>query len=601
MNILLDAFEAVGKRVEYYALDLSLPELERTFALLDTAAYKYVKFHGLHGTYDDALSWLSKHSTGADRQATCVLSLGSSLGNFAPNDAAEFLKSYAHAIGPTDHILIGLDACQDPERVFLAYNDKAGITTRFYENGLENANRLLGYSAFQLEDWKIGTEYSKADQKHHAWYVAQRTIKTKDFSVQAGEIVLLEESWKFPRERQADIWRDAGLTKQMLFTNSSEDYQLHLLSPAKAKFEEKASDYAPSPVPTLTEWQNLWAAWDIVTKAMIPEDELLNKPIQLRNDLIFYLGHIPAFADIHHTKATGDKYIEPSHFPQYFERGIDPDVDDPTKCHDHSEIPDTWPALGELTSYQNRVRGRFIENVKLGRDKESRRLARAYWLAYEHEAMHLETFLYMLIQSNRVLPPPGNPLPDFKKLASEAAERRSENKWHRIPQSTISMGLEDAENDEGPDRYFGWDIERPPRTVEVKAFEAQSRPISNGEFASFLESTRAQTLPASWVTRQTKSALSNGHVNESHENDANTVSDGFLDGKSVRTVYGPVALKYALDWPVMTSYDDLAKYATWANGRIPTAEEARSIYNYVDARKTDALEKPGELISAVNG
>lgn len=31
---------------------------------------------------------------------------------------------------------------------------------------------------------------------------------------------------------------------------------------------------------------------------MVPQDELMNKPIQLRNNLIFYLGHIPAFAGV---------------------------------------------------------------------------------------------------------------------------------------------------------------------------------------------------------------------------------------------------------------------------------------------------------------
>jgi hypothetical protein len=29
-------------------------------------------------------------------------------------------------------------------------------------------------------------------------------------------------------------------------------------------------------------------------------------------------------ADIHHHKATSEKYTEPSHFPKMFERGIDP-------------------------------------------------------------------------------------------------------------------------------------------------------------------------------------------------------------------------------------------------------------------------------------
>jgi hypothetical protein len=40
----------------------------------------------------------------------------------------------------------------------------------------------------------------------------------------------------------------------------------------------------------------LWAAWDTVTRAMVPQEELMNKPIKLRNNLIFYLGHIPTFA-----------------------------------------------------------------------------------------------------------------------------------------------------------------------------------------------------------------------------------------------------------------------------------------------------------------
>jgi hypothetical protein len=71
---------------------------------------------------------------------------------------------------------------------------------------------------------------------------------------------------------------------------------LHLLSPARFEFPEKATEYAASPVPSLKDWPKLWAAWDTVTKAMVPREELLNKPIKLRNNLIFYLGHIPTFA-----------------------------------------------------------------------------------------------------------------------------------------------------------------------------------------------------------------------------------------------------------------------------------------------------------------
>lgn len=52
--------------------------------------------------------------------------------------------------------------------------------------------------------------------------------------------------------------------------------------------------YAPQPVPSLGEWQKLWEAWDMVSTKMIPQGSLMEKPISLRNPLLFYLGHVPA-------------------------------------------------------------------------------------------------------------------------------------------------------------------------------------------------------------------------------------------------------------------------------------------------------------------
>lgn len=245
------------------------------------------------------------------------------------------------------------------------------------------------------------------------------------------------------------------------------------------------------------------------------------------------------------------------------------------------------------------MRARFVQSIVSGRATHDRRLARSYWLAYEHEAMHLETFLYMLIQSDRVLPPPGAAIPDFRTLAEKAANLRSKNQWHKIPTSEITVGLDDAENDDGPDRYFGWDVERPSRKASVKAFEAQSRAISNGEYAAFLESTNDGKLPASW-TSDGGSEISANTAMPGGKGDGQTPSPAFVAGKSIRTVYGPVPLAYALDWPVMASYDELARYAKWADGRIPTMEETRSLYNFV-VQTLAPPEKPGELISAVNG
>ena len=299
------------------------------------------------------------------------------------------------------------------------------------------------------------------------------------------------------------------------------------------------------------------------------------------------------------------KPTEPAYYHQIFERGIDPDVDNPEQCHAHSEIPDEWPPLVDMLDYQSRIRDRVISLIESGTAAKDRKIARALTLAYEHEGMHLETFFYMLLQSERVLPPPAVPMPDFPKLAASARARRVKNEWHSVPASTIMIGTDDAENDFPPDRYFVWDIERPSRTVQVSKFEAQSRPISNGEYAYFLEQSHAKGLPASWTNQiyqnGVNGVMTNGISNGVYTGALGMPSHEFMNGKAVRTVFGQVPLKYVLDWPVMASYDELTAFATWSGGRIPSLEEARSIYNYADSQKSKLEKLSSTLISAVNG
>lgn len=330
---------------------------------------------------------------------------------------------------------------------------------------------------------------------------------------------------------------------------------------------------------------------------MLPEEELLGQPIKLRNACIFYLGHIPTFIDIHLTRATHGKPTEPSNYPSIFERGIDPDVDDPEQCHAHSEIPDSWPPAPEILDFQSRVRVRISKLYASGQATNDRAISRALWLGFEHEVMHLETLLYMLIQSEKTLPPPTTVLPDFEALAVQARQGAVENQWFTIPAQDIDIGLDDPDDNSGPEHFLGFDNEKPKRNVHVATFNAQARPITNGEYAKYLEANNIDTVPASWQTlKQTNGVEVNGKIH------ASSPSMAFMRGKAVRTVYGPVPLKLALDWPVCASYDEVAGCARWMGGRIPTMEEARSIYHYVDEmKKKEAQKALGANIPAVNG
>ncbi|KAG8427315.1 Ergothioneine biosynthesis protein 1 [Metarhizium acridum] len=111
--LLLQAFEDARKSIDYYALDLSKKELERT--LSHVPDFKYVRYHGLLGTYDDGTVWL-KQPFVVDRPK-CIVHLGSSIGNFHRDEAAEFLQSYADILKPQDCMIVGLDSCQNPDKI----------------------------------------------------------------------------------------------------------------------------------------------------------------------------------------------------------------------------------------------------------------------------------------------------------------------------------------------------------------------------------------------------------------------------------------------------------------------------------------------------
>ncbi len=118
------------------------------------------------------------------------------------------------------------------------------------------------------------------------------------------------------------------------------------------------------------------------------------------------------------------------------------------------------------------------------------------------------------------------------------------------------------------------------------------------QYCQYMIASNITDIPASWVSSpSTANGGSNG-VNDHRDGD---LPISFLKDKSVRTVFGPVPLRLALDWPVFASYDELAGCAAWMGGRIPTFEEAKSIYAHVENMKHTLNSKLCNKVPAVNG
>ena len=113
---------------------------------------------------------------------------------------------------------------------------------------------------------------------------------------------------------------EAELRPIMRWTDSVSQYSLWLLERPLFTFPLLK---APNPfgMPALEDFRVMWKAWDSITLGMIPRTMLFTKPIDLRHICLFYLGHIPAFLDIHLSRLLGEPHTEPVYFKDIFEVG----------------------------------------------------------------------------------------------------------------------------------------------------------------------------------------------------------------------------------------------------------------------------------------
>ncbi|XXH02221.1 hypothetical protein Hte_008589 [Hypoxylon texense] len=230
-NVLLQAIEALGKRVDYYALDLDLKELSRTLQELEPSHFTYVSCHGLLGTYDDGKVWLAQ---GVNRtKPKYVLSLGSSMGSFTRQEASDFLRQWADVFrrgdsgmkeSPDTKIIIGLDGCKDHRKVWAAYNDKGGANKRFILNVLQNANAHLGYKAFDPKDWTVRGEWDVGSGRHVQYIIPLKDMSFEDHYLHKGEKVLVVYSYKFDEDEKRQLWGQSRLKEVRRYMNGDESY-----------------------------------------------------------------------------------------------------------------------------------------------------------------------------------------------------------------------------------------------------------------------------------------------------------------------------------------------------------------------------------------
>jgi dimethylhistidine N-methyltransferase len=144
-----------------------------------------------------------------------ALYIGSSIGNFEPEDALEVLRELRQQLLPGDCLLLGADLRKDPSLLLPAYNDAQGVTAAFNKNVLVRINRDLGGS-FDVTSFDHVARWNARRSRiemHLVSRIAQTArIEALDLTVRfkAGESIHTENSYKYTKPRLARMLAQAG-------------------------------------------------------------------------------------------------------------------------------------------------------------------------------------------------------------------------------------------------------------------------------------------------------------------------------------------------------------------------------------------------------
>lgn len=206
VRILLDA---LSDPVALCAIDISAEQLKAASEEVQNA-YPNLEVLAVEADFTQAVPLPSPVTPPKARVAFFP---GSTIGNFAPDNARAFLSGISETIGADGLLLIGVDLKKDASRLVAAYDDAKGVTAAFNLNLLQRINRELD-GDFDLTLFRHIARYSKVHSRieMHLESCTDQTVHVGDyaFDFQAGETIHTENSYKFSSGEFQSLAQSAG-------------------------------------------------------------------------------------------------------------------------------------------------------------------------------------------------------------------------------------------------------------------------------------------------------------------------------------------------------------------------------------------------------
>jgi dimethylhistidine N-methyltransferase len=216
-QILLEELE---RSAVYVPIDISKEQLEQSAA-------RFRKMFPSLQILPVATDYLEPFELPLPRQLSArsiIYFPGSTIGNFEPDLAGEFLTRLVDLAGDGGGLLIGVDLQKDRHVIEAAYNDSAGVTAQFNKNVLDRINRELG-GDFNLAHWQHYAVYNPAEGRIELYLISEIDQTAKigghSFRFRAGEKVLTEYSYKHTINGFIMLARQAGFHFQQVWTDDA--------------------------------------------------------------------------------------------------------------------------------------------------------------------------------------------------------------------------------------------------------------------------------------------------------------------------------------------------------------------------------------------
>jgi dimethylhistidine N-methyltransferase len=160
---------------------------------------------------------------------------GSTIGNFAADEAIRLLGHMADLCKDDGAVLIGVDLKKDPAILEPAYDDAQGVSREFALNYLVRLNRELD-ADFRLKCFGYEAPYNEEQGRIEMALVSRcsQTVRIEDsrIAIGSGERVYTEFSYKYDLSEFAALAAACGLQVEDVWADSNRFFGVFYLSPA---------------------------------------------------------------------------------------------------------------------------------------------------------------------------------------------------------------------------------------------------------------------------------------------------------------------------------------------------------------------------------